>query len=336
MSWLRLPKPMSVIDELQGLREQIEKEWRSVSSLEELEEFRVKFFGKKGRLQEFIKNLATLPPEERKVVGRVVNEIKDQFEALIQQKREELLESISYKFYDYAIPPRFYEPGNLHPLTKIINELLDIAVGLGFEEVGLDLAPEVEWDYYNFECLNIPPYHPARDMQATFFITEKMLLRTQTSPVQIRTMLSRKPPLRVVHVGRVYRYDAFDATHAPCFHQMEGLYIDKNVSFAELRGVLEVFVKEIFGPDAEFKLTPSYFPFTEPSAEGHVKLNGKWLEIFGCGMVHPNVLKNVGLSPEEWSGFAFGLGIERIAMIKYGINDIRLFSENDLRFLRQL
>ncbi|MGB9824238.1 MAG: phenylalanine--tRNA ligase subunit alpha [Candidatus Hydrothermia bacterium] len=325
-----------MIDELNALKIEIERDWAQVNSPESLENFRVKYFGKKGKLQDFIKALASLTPEDRKTIGKFVNEIKENYENLIESRKEEFLTVRISKSYDYDISSRSLLIGNLHPLTKIIDELLDIAVGLGFEEVGLDLAPEVEWDYYNFECLNIPEHHPARDMQATFFITDKMILRTQTSPVQIRTMLTRKPPLKVVHVGRVYRYDAFDATHAPCFHQMEGLYINKNVSFAELRGTLEVFVREIFGPEAEFRLLPSYFPFTEPSAEGHVKLNGKWLEIFGCGMVHPNVLKNVGLSPDEWSGFAFGFGVERIAMIKYGINDIRLFSENDIRFLSQL
>lgn len=327
---------MSIIDELNALKTEIERDWARVDSPESLENFRIRYFGKKGRIQDFIKTLASLAPEDRRIVGKIINEIKENYEKLIESKKEEFLSLGISKSYDYDIPSRSLFLGNLHPLTKIIDELLDIAVGLGFEEVGLDLAPEVEWDYYNFECLNIPEHHPARDMQATFFITDKMILRTQTSPVQIRTMLTRKPPLKIVHVGRVYRYDAFDATHAPCFHQMEGLYINKNVSFAELRGTLEVFVREIFGPDAEFRLLPSYFPFTEPSAEGHVKLNGKWLEIFGCGMVHPNVLKNVGLSPDEWSGFAFGFGVERIAMIKYGINDIRLFSENDIRFLSQL
>ncbi len=327
---------MSIIDELNALKIEIERDWAQVNSPESLENFRVKYFGKKGKLQDFIKALASLTPEDRKTIGKFVNEIKENYENLIESRKEEFLTVGISKSYDYDISSRSLLIGSLHPLTKIIDELLDIAVGLGFEEVGLDLAPEVEWDYYNFECLNIPEHHPARDMQATFFITDKMILRTQTSPVQIRTMLTRKPPLKVVHVGRVYRYDAFDATHAPCFHQMEGLYINKNVSFAELRGTLEVFVREIFGPEAEFRLLPSYFPFTEPSAEGHVKLNGKWLEIFGCGMVHPNVLKNVGLSPDEWSGFAFGFGVERIAMIKYGINDIRLFSENDIRFLSQL
>ncbi|MEO0273278.1 MAG: phenylalanine--tRNA ligase subunit alpha [candidate division WOR-3 bacterium] len=327
---------MSVIDELNSLKFEIERDWAQVNSLESLENFRIKYLGKKGKIQDFIKSLATLDLEDRRVIGKIINEIKQKYESLIQEKKEELLTLQSEECYDYSITPRGFYSGNLHPLTKIIDELLDIAIGLGFEEVGLELAPEVEWDYYNFEYLNIPPYHPARDMQATFFITDNMILRTQTSPVQIRTMLSRKPPLRVVHAGRVFRYDAFDATHAPCFHQMEGLYINKNVTFAELRGTLEIFVREIFGPKAEFRLLPSYFPFTEPSAEGHVKLNGRWLEIFGCGMVHPNVLRNVGLSPDEWSGFAFGFGIERIAMIKYGINDIRLFSENDIRFLKQI
>jgi len=326
---------MSILDEIYALKDELEKDWAKVSSLQDLESFRVKYLGKKGLLQDFIKKLSSLSPEDRKVVGKLVNELKEKYENLIREKKDDLSSS-SGREWDLLIPPRQIEVGNLHPLTKVMEELLEIMVGLGFEEVSAYDAPDVEWDYYNFECLNIPPYHPSREMQATFFITDKMLLRTQTSPVQIRTMLKRKPPLRVVHVGRVYRFDAFDATHAPCFHQMEGLYVNKNVSFAELRDTLEKLVKEIFGEKAEFRLMPSYFPFTEPSAEGHVKFGDRWLEIFGCGMVHPQVLKNVGLSPEEWSGFAFGLGIERIAMIKYGIDDIRLFSDNDIRFLRQI
>ncbi|MEO0230133.1 MAG: phenylalanine--tRNA ligase subunit alpha, partial [candidate division WOR-3 bacterium] len=222
---------MSVIDELNSLKFEIERDWTQVNTLESLENFRIKYLGKKGKLQDFIKSLVTLDLEDRRIIGKIINEIKQKYESLIQEKKEELLTLQSEECYDYSITPRGFYSGNLHPLTKIIDELLDIAIGLGFEEVGLELAPEVEWDYYNFEYLNIPPYHPARDMQATFFITDNMILRTQTSPVQIRTMLSRKPPLRVVHAGRVFRYDAFDATHAPCFHQMEGLYINKNVRF---------------------------------------------------------------------------------------------------------
>ncbi|HOK23334.1 MAG TPA: phenylalanine--tRNA ligase subunit alpha [Candidatus Hydrothermia bacterium] len=327
---------MSILDEVHSLRTEIEKDWAHIDSIESLENFRVKFFGKKGKVQDIIKKISLLSPEERREAGRLINEIKVKFEELVQERKEELLARLGSDTYDLYITPRHLEVGNLHPLSKVVDELLDVVTGLGFEEVGLNDAPDVEWDYYNFECLNIPPYHPSRDMQATFFITDKMLLRTQTSPVQVRTMLQRKPPIRVVHAGRVYRVDAFDATHAPCFYQMEGLYIDRNVSFAELRGTLEVLVREIFGEKAEFRMMPSYFPFTEPSAEGQVRFGEEWLEIFGCGMVHPQVLRNVGLSPEVWSGYAFGLGIERIAMIKYGINDIRLFSDNDIRFLRQL
>lgn len=327
---------MSILDEIYALQSEIEKDWALVDNAESLENFRIKFLGKKGKIQDLIRKFSHLSPDDRKEAGRVINELKRKYEELVQRKKDELVSIESVEIYDLHITPRQLELGNLHPLSKVIDELLDVVVGLGFEEVGLDQAPDVEWDYYNFECLNIPPFHPSRDMQATFFITEKMLMRTQTSPVQVRTMLQRKPPLRVVHVGRVYRVDAFDATHAPCFFQMEGLYVDKNVSFAELRGTLEMLVREIFGEKAEFRMMPSYFPFTEPSAEGQVKFGDRWLEIFGCGMVHPQVLRNVGISPEEWSGFAFGLGIERIAMIKYGIDDIRLFSENDLRFLRQL
>ncbi|HHF58008.1 MAG TPA: phenylalanine--tRNA ligase subunit alpha [candidate division WOR-3 bacterium] len=327
---------MSRLHEIELLGEEIEKEWKKVTSPEELENFRIVFFGKKGKVTLFLKSLKEFAPEERREAGRILNELKTKYLGLIQEKKEEFLHKLPTKKFDLHLPGRAPEVGREHPLTKVVNEILDIFVGLGFEEVGGKFSPDVEWDYYNFEALNIPPYHPAREMHDTFFITERMLLRTHTSPVQIRVMEKRRPPLRIVTVGKVYRVDPFDASHAPAFMQMEGLYIDRDVSFSELKGTLEVFARELFGPETQIKFVPSYFPFTEPSAEVYAKLGGEWMEILGCGMVHPNVLKNVGYDPEKWSGYAFGLGIERIAMIKYGIDDIRLFYENDVRFLKQL
>ena len=226
--------------------------------------------------------------------------------------------------------------GAFHVLTRVLKEILDIFAGMGFS---VEQGPDVEWDFYNFEALNIPRHHPARETQSTFFITGDMMLRTHTSPVQIRVMEKKKPPLRFVAPGRVYRVDHFDASHAPAFMQMEGLYVDKKVTFAELKGTLEQFAREFFGPDIPVRFVPSHFPFTEPSAEVLIfwkdkSGSGQWLEVLGCGLVHPNVFKSVGIDPEEWKGFAFGLGIERLAMVKYGIPDIRWFTENDMRFLK--
>jgi phenylalanyl-tRNA synthetase alpha chain len=314
------------------LKRNFEKEIGEVDSLDSLEKLRVKYLGRKGEVTLLIKGLKDLGEEDRRRVGALLNQLKGEIKEKIDAKRETLEEREVVKGIDLTLPGRRYRVGKRHPLIRVLNEIIEIFVGLGFEVVE---GPDVEWDYYNFEALNIPPHHPARDMWSTHFITEKMLLRTHTSPVQIRTMEKRKPPLRILAPGRCFRLDPFDATHAPAFYQIEGLYVDRNVSFAELKGTLELFAKELFGPNTEVKFIPSYFPFTEPSAEVSVKWKGEWLEICGCGMVHPNVFRAVGYDPEEWTGYAFGLGPDRIAMIKLGVDDIRLFYENDVRFLRQ-
>ncbi len=279
------------------------------------------------------------------MVGRLANKLKKELEELVRRQREALLRAAEDQApgLDLTLPGRPYELGRLHPITQVLEEISIIFERLGF---AVAKGPEVETDYYNFEALNIPPEHPARDMQDTFYFPEGFLLRTHTSPIQIRTMLSRKPPLRIIAPGKVYRCDS-DITHTPMFHQIEGLMVDREVSFADLKGILIYFARETFGPETKVRFRPSYFPFTEPSAEMDIqcvickgegcRLCGEtgWLEILGAGMVHPNVFKAVGYDPEEWQGFAFGLGIERIAMLKFGINDIRLFYENHLRFLEQ-
>ena len=315
------------------LKKNFEREIQEVDSSEFLEKVRIKYLGRKGEITLLIKSLKDIEEEERRKVGTLLNQLKKEITEKIQSLKESLEVKEVVKKIDLTLPGRRYLLGKKHPLIKVLDEIIDIFVGLGFEVVE---GPDVEWDYYNFEALNIPAHHPARDMWSTQFITDKMLLRTHTSPVQIRTMEKRKPPLRILAPGRCFRLDPFDATHAPAFYQIEGLYVDKNVTFAELKGILELFAKELFGPETEVKFIPSYFPFTEPSAELSVRRKGgDWLEICGCGMVHPNVFRAVGYDPEEWTGYAFGLGPDRIAMIKLGIDDIRLFYENDIRFLRQ-
>ncbi len=325
------------MDDLRAKVEEIRREFKSlieeVGDLDALERIRIRFIGKKGEVTELFKVLRTLPPEMKREAGKLLNQLKNEIETSIARKKDELERLARRTAYDLSLPGRRHRLGHKHPLTLIVEELNEIAKGLGFEI--LTESPEIEWDYYNFEALNIPAHHPARDMWSTLFITDKMLLRTHTSPVQIRVMEKRTPPLKVFFPGRVYRLDPFDQTHAPAFYQAEGLYINRNVSFAELKGTLELFVKELFGPSAKLKFVPSYFPFTEPSAEVAVYYNGEWLEILGCGMVHPKVFEAVGYDPEFWTGYAFGLGPDRIAMIKYGIDDIRLFYENDLRFLKE-
>ncbi|MEO0074868.1 MAG: phenylalanine--tRNA ligase subunit alpha [candidate division WOR-3 bacterium] len=323
-------------------------ELKKASTLEELEEVRIKYLGRKGLLTNFLKNLANLPLEERKHAGQIANQIKQDFNAHLEKKKSELIQQQELgetkTQYDLTLPGRRVWVGNLHPLTKVLNEIVDIFVGMGFEE---KLGPEIETEWYNYTALNFPENHPARDQIACFYLSDNLLLRSHTSPVQIRVMEQQKPPIRIIAPGRVFRPDDFDASHSPVFHQVEGLYVDENVSFAELKGTLEVFCQQMFGDEVKVRFTPSYFPFTEPSAEVSISCvicNGKgcqtcknsgWLEILGSGMVHPAVFENVGIDPEKYTGFAFGLGVERIAMIKYRINDIRLFYENDIRFLKQ-
>ena len=314
-----------------------------------LEQIKVRYLGKKGELTAVLRGMGSLTPEERPKIGQLANEIRESIENAIAKKvRETQAKALERKLraekIDVTIPGEAMPAGHLHPLTKVQRDLENIFIGMGFEVVE---GPEVELDYYNFQALNIPENHPARDTQDTFYITDKVLLRSQTSPVQVRTMEHRKPPIRIISPGRVYRSDALDATHSPLFHQLEGLVVDKGITMGDLKGTLEIFAKKMFGEDTRIRFRPHHFPFTEPSAEVDASCfvcGGKgcrlckgegWIEILGAGMVHPFVLSNCGIDPEEYSGFAFGLGIERITMISRGIDDIRLFYENDRRFLEQ-
>lgn len=334
---------MMVEEELQQLREEALKEIESLSNLEDLNVFRLKYLGKKGGLTGYLKKLKDLPLEEKKRIGSILNELKDQLEILLAEKEQEILfkQEDVLTGLDLSLPGRRPSLGGLHPLTQIIQEICEVFGRLGFDVVQ---GPEVETEYYNFTALNIPEWHPARDMQATFYLKNGAILRTHTSPIQIRTMLERKPPLRIIAPGKVYRCDD-DVRHSPMFHQIEGLMVDKEVSFSDLKGVLTYFAKEVFGERTKVRFRPSYFPFTEPSVEMDISCvicSGKgcrvcsetgWLEILGAGMVHPEVFRSVNYDISLWQGFAFGLGIERIAMIKYEIDDIRLFFDNHLYFL---
>lgn len=324
---------------------------KAAGSLSELDDIRVKFLGKKGEFTSILRGMGALAKEDRPKVGKIVNEAKAQIEALIQQRNEELkardLEKIlSSERIDVTLPGRTVPLGHLHPLTLTLERIKDIFFRMSFS---VEEGPEIEKDYYNFEALNLPKDHPARDMQDSFYITEDILMRSQTSPVQARTMEKNEPnaPIRMIAPGRVYRRDEYDATHSPMFTQVEGLVIDEGISFADLKGTLELFLHQIFNADVGVRFRPSFFPFTEPSAEvdiSCVMCHGKgcrvckgtgWLEILGSGMVHPHVLEMSGYDPQKVSGFAFGMGVERIAMLAYGIDDLRLFYDNDMRFLQQ-
>jgi len=313
-----------------------------------LQDVRVRFLGRKGELTGLMKGLGALSAEERPVVGQLVNTVKDEIESSLERaikstRDREVLQRLQSERIDVTLPGRRLLCGTKHPITLVIEEVCDIFAGLGFSVAE---GPEIEHDWYNFEALNFPPEHPARDMQDTFFVENNLLLRTHTSPVQIRTMLKQKPPVRIIAPGTVYRCDS-DATHSPMFHQIEGLMVDKGITFGDLKGMLTVFTNQLFGQKTGVRLRPSFFPFTEPSAEVDIACvicGGKgcrvckqsgWLEILGAGMVDPEVYRHVNYDAEEISGFAFGMGIERIAMLKYGINDMRLLFENDVRFLRQ-
>ncbi len=321
----------------------------AAGSAAELEQVRVRFLGRQGELTQLLRSLGALPPGERPLVGASANEAKRELEALLESRLEaardaERVSERRGQRLDLTLPGRRPPRGTVHPLTRVHDEIVTIFAGLGFSVAE---GPDIESDYYNFEALNIPADHPARDMQDTFYLPGGLLLRTHTSPVQVRTMLAQTPPVRIVVPGRVHRRDVPDASHSPVFHQVEGLAVDRHVTMADLKGTLELFAREMFGPRSRIRFRPSFFPFTEPSAEVDVvcflcggegcrvcKQSG-WLEILGSGMVHPQVLRNVGYDPEDVTGWAFGMGIERIAMLKYGIDDIRLFYENDLRFLHQ-
>ena len=336
-------------EKLAKIREEILKQIDASENLDKLNEVRVSALGKKGALTELLKSMKEVAPEERPKVGQMVNEVRAEIETALETEKAKLEDRVmearlKNEVIDVTLPAKKNSVGHRHPNTIALEEVERIFVGMGYEVVR---GPEVEKDYYNFEALNIPKDHPARDEQDTFYINEEIVLRTQTSPVQVRTMEQGKLPIRMIAPGRVFRSDEVDATHSPSFHQIEGLVIDKNITFADLKGTLQEFAKELFGEDTKVKFRPHHFPFTEPSAEVDVscfKCGGKgcrfckgsgWIEILGCGMVHPKVLKMCNIDPEEYSGFAFGVGLERIALLKYEIDDMRLLYENDIRFLKQ-
>lgn len=324
-------------------------EIKKVNESQGLEEIRVKYLGKKGELTSILRGMGGLSSEERPLIGKLANDVREIIESSLStvmkdiSQREKNLK-LSMENIDITMPGKNNRIGGLHPITKVLDEMKEIFFGMGFSVAE---GPEVELDYYNFEALNIPKNHPARDEQDTFYINDGVVLRTQTSPVQIRTMEKTKPPIRVIAPGRVYRSDAADATHSPIFFQVEGFVVDKGITMANLKGTLDTFAVRLFGENTKTKFRPHHFPFTEPSAEVDVTCfacGGKgckvckgsgWIEILGGGMVHPDVLRNGGIDPEVYSGFAFGMGLERIVMIKYGIEDIRLLYENDVRFLKQ-
>ena len=336
-------------EKLMEIRERAEKELSELRDATELENFRVQVLGKKGELTGILKQMGSLSAEERPKMGQLANEVRASIEAMLKEKTAELRSKeqeakLKKETIDVTLPGKKHEIGHKHPLSIVLDEVKDIFVGMGFQ---IATGPEVEWDYYNFEALNLPPDHPARDTQDTFYITEKMLLRTQTSPVQIRVMEKQEPPIRIIAPGRVYRSDAVDATHSPFFHQIEGLVVDKGITMGDLKGSLMQFAKRLYGEDTEIRLRPHHFPFTEPSAEVDVmcfQCHGKgcrmckgegYIELLGAGMVHPKVLEGCGIDSNVYSGFAFGLGLERIAMRRYNIGDMRLLYENDYRFLEQ-
>jgi phenylalanyl-tRNA synthetase alpha chain len=325
-----------------------EKDIQNAADLATLEQLRVKLLGKKGVLTEQLKQLGTLPAEQRPQAGQAVNQAKQALQIALETRREQLQaavleQQLAAERIDVTLPGRGQQKGGLHPITQTLQRIQGLLTQVGFK---VEEGPEIEDDFHNFEALNMPPYHPARAMHDTFYIDEHTLLRTHTSPVQIRVMKTQKPPLRIIAPGRVYRRDS-DLTHTPMFHQVEGLVVDTDVSLADLKGFLEDFLKRFFEQDLAIRFRASYFPFTEPSAEVDIQCvacsgsgcrvckHSGWLEILGCGMVHPNVFKQVNIDNEQYTGFAFGMGVERLAMLRYGVNDIRLFFENDWRFLQQ-
>jgi phenylalanyl-tRNA synthetase alpha chain len=335
--------------DLQNISAAAADEIGNIRNSKELEALRIKYLGKKGELTAILKGMGALSNEERPKIGKTANEVREKIENSLKNKlkeisKSELEENLKNDRIDVTMPGKGIKSGSLHPLTAVLNELYDIFTGMGFKIAD---GPEIEYDYYVFEALNIPKDHPARDTQDTFYIDDKVVLRTQTSSVQIRTMEKQKPPIRIISPGRVYRSDAVDATHSPVFHQVEGLVVDKGITMAHLKGTLETFLKKLYGKETKLRFRPHHFPFTEPSAEVDVSCfvcGGKgcgvckgegFIEILGCGMVHPKVLRTCGIDPEVYSGFAFGVGLERIVMGKFDIDDLRLFYENDLRFLKQ-
>ena len=336
-------------DDLEQIRQDVRKRLSEAFTPEEINQIRVEYLGKKGRLTGILKGMKNVAAEDRPRVGQMVNVTRTDIESIIDLQQNQLLERLmeerlKAEAIDVTLPPKEERRGHLHPNTDALKEIEDIFISMGYEVVD---GPEIEKDYYNFEALNIPPDHPAKDEQDTFYINGDMLLRTQTSGNQIHEMEKGRIPIRMIAPGRVYRADEVDATHSPVFHQVEGLVIDRGITFADLKGTLEESMKAIFGEDTQVRFRPHHFPFTEPSAECDIscyKCGGKgcsfcknegWIEILGCGMVHPHVLEMSGIDPEEYSGFAFGIGLERIALLKYEIDDMRLLYENDRRFIDQ-
>ena len=336
-------------EKLEGIKKEALALIENADKMDKLNEVKVAYLGKKGQLTALLKGMKNIAPEERPAFGQMVNEVRSQLENVLEEKKTALAKAsreaqMKAECIDVTLPARKQAAGHRHPNHVALDEVERIFIGMGYEVVE---GPEVEYDYYNFEALNIPANHPAKDEQDTFYITDKILLRTQTSPVQVRTMEKQPLPIRMIAPGRVFRSDEVDATHSPSFHQIEGMVIDKNITFADLKGTLQQFAKEMFGEDTKVKFRPHHFPFTEPSAEVDVtcfKCHGKgcrfckgegWIEILGCGMIHPRVLEMSGIDPNEYSGFAFGVGLERIALLKYEIDDMRLLYENDIRFLKQ-
>ena len=335
--------------QLEAIEKKAFEELTAAQDLKDLDAVRVKYLGKKGELTAILKQMGKLSAEERPVIGQLANQVRAQIEERLEETKTNLEahlldQRLATETLDVTMPGKRSVLGKKHPITIVLDELKEIFIGMGFD---VAQGPEVELDYYNFEALNIPKDHPARDTQDTFYINDNVVLRTQTSPIQIRVMEKQKPPIRIIAPGRVYRSDALDATHSPLFHQVEGLVVDKNITMADLKGTLEVFVKRLYGEESVVRFRPHHFPFTEPSAELDVQCfncHGEgcrlckgegWIEILGCGMVHPKVLENCGIDPEEYSGFAFGMGLERLVMRRYNIDDLRLFYENDPRFLNQ-
>ena len=336
-------------EQLEALRRQALEELENLHELKEFEDFRVRYMGKKGSVTGLLRGMGALSPEERPVMGQLVNQLRQELEDAIAEKSNALQgelqkAKLAAEKIDVTMPGKREKVGGLHPLSVVLEDIIDIFQSMGFDVVD---GPEVETDYYNFQALNVPEDHPARDMQDTFYLADNLLLRTQTSAAQARTMEERKPPIRIICPGRVYRADEVDATHSPVFHQIEGLVIDKGITMCDLKGVLEQFAREIYGPETQVRFRPSFFPFTEPSVEVDVtcsECGGKgcrvckgagWIEILGAGMVHPRVLQMGGIDPEEYSGFAFGIGLDRLTTTRYKISDIRLLFENDSRFLEQ-
>jgi phenylalanyl-tRNA synthetase alpha chain len=337
-----------MLNDIQSINSTAREEIKQAGSLKEIQDLKVKYLGKKGVLTSRLKSLGSLPKEERRDHGRLLNECKNLIQEELNKKEEslkssELDTSLKNQSIDVTIPGCYTPFGHLHPTTRVLDEIVNIFISLGFV---VEEGPEIEDDFYNFEALNFPKDHPARDMQDTFFIDDDVVLRTHTSPVQVRVMEKNSPPLRVIAPGKVYRCDA-DVSHIPMFHQLEGFMVDKHIRMSDLKGVLELFIHRVFGPDTSIRLRPSFFPFTEPSAEIDISCvicGGRgcnvcsgtgWIEILGAGMINPAVYEKAGYDPDLYTGFAFGLGIERVAMLKYGIDDIRLFPENDKRFLEQ-